>query len=179
MRIFIPAGLDVNYQNDRTGGYVAMTASSGSLEFTRFLLEHGADLNINLLADFYPALCVAVGNDNIEMAELLIQYGARVNGLGALGAAAKRKRYAMMEFQFRHGADVNDDAKECDDVVIGWLPGTTALHEAAAVGDVDVLEYLIQRGADLGLKDYYERTPAMVAREEGHQEAANFLNNMP
>lgn len=179
MRIFIPAGLDVNYQNDRTGGYVAMTASSGNLEFTRFLLEHGADPNINPLADFYPALCVAMGNDNVEMAELLTQYGARVNGLGARGEAAKRKRYAMMEFQFRHGTDVNDDAKECDDVIIGWLPGTTALHEAAAVGDVDVLGYLIQRGADLASAHNNPSNPAMVAREEGHQEAADFLNNMP
>lgn len=47
------------------------------------------------------------------------------------------------------------------------------------MGDVDVLEYLIQRGADPGLKNYCERTPAMVAREEGHQEAADFLDNMP
>lgn len=89
-----------------------MTASGTNLEFTRFLLEHGADPNINPLTDFYPALYVAASNDNFEMAELLIQYGARVNGLGALGAAARRKRYAMMEFLFRHGADVNDDAKD-------------------------------------------------------------------
>lgn len=114
------------------------------------------------------------------MAELLIQYGARVNGLGALGAA-KRKRYKMMEFLFRHGAEVNDDAKECDDDddAIGWLPGTMALHEAAAVGDIDALGYLIQRGADPGLKDYCEQMPAMVAREEGHQEAADFLDKKP
>lgn len=121
---------------------------------------------------------MAVGNGNAEMAELLIQYGARVNGLGALGAAAKRRRYDMMEFLFRHGADVNDDAKECDDIVIGWIPGTTALHEVAAVGDVDVLRFLIQRGADPSLEDCLDRTPAMVAREEGHQEAAGFLENI-
>lgn len=84
-----------------------------------------------------------------------------------------------MKLLFRHGAEVNDDAKERDHVAIGWLPGTTALHEAAAVGDVDVLGYLIQRGADPGLKDYCERTPAMVTREESHQEAADFLDKKP
>lgn len=97
------------------------------------------DPNINPLADFYPALCVAVGNVNVEMTELLFQYGTRVNRLGALGAAAKRKRYAMVEFLFRHGADMNDDAKWADDVVISWPPGTTALHGAVAVRDIDVL----------------------------------------
>lgn len=56
MRLLIPAGLNVNHQNNRTGGYVAMAASGRNLEFTRFLLEHGADPNINPLADFYPAL---------------------------------------------------------------------------------------------------------------------------
>lgn len=72
MRLLIQAGLDVNHQNDRTGGYVAMTASGRNLEFTRFLLEHGADPNINPLVDFYLVLYVAASNDNIEMADLLI-----------------------------------------------------------------------------------------------------------
>jgi len=43
---------------------------------------------------------VTVSNDNLEIAELLIQYGARVNRKGALGAAAKWKRYGVMEFLF-------------------------------------------------------------------------------
>jgi len=59
---------------------------------------------------------------------------------------------------------VDDDAKKCEYVAFGCLPGTTALHEAAAVGDIDVLGDLIERGADPDLKDYCERTPA----EDGH-----------
>lgn len=58
------------------------------------------DPNINPLADVYPAVYVTVSNDNLEIAELLIQYGARVNRKGALGAAAKWKRYGVMEFLF-------------------------------------------------------------------------------
>lgn len=79
---------------------------------------------MNPLADFYPVLYVAASNENFEMAELLIRHGAQVNGLR--WAATRRKRYAMMEFLFRHGANVNDNTKECDEVVIGRLPGRTA-----------------------------------------------------
>lgn len=68
MRILFPVRMNANYQDDRTGGYLAMAVSCGDMEFIRSLLEHGADLNIHQLASFYPAPCVAVSKGNTEIA---------------------------------------------------------------------------------------------------------------
>lgn len=104
------------------------------MDLTRYLLQHGADPNRNPLADLNPALNMAVKGNFMEMAELLIQYGAKVNGLGALAMAAEYGRFEMMKLLFQHGADVNDDAKDRAEECIDYIEGVTALHQAAKVG---------------------------------------------
>lgn len=84
-KFLIPAGLDVNYNEDHMGGFVPFTATRNQVEFTKYIQDQGADPTINPMQDLYPALNVAVGRNSGEMAELLIQYGARVNGLGIHG----------------------------------------------------------------------------------------------
>jgi len=109
LQILVPAGLDINQKEDQIGGYVAATASSGQMNLTRYLLEHEADPNCNPMADLDPALNMAVKGNFMEMAELLIQYGAKVR------------------------------AKEC----IDYIEGVTALHQAAKVGHIDVVVFLV------------------------------------
>jgi len=51
----------------------------------------------------------------------------------------------------------------------------TALHAAAANGNLEIVELLIERGADVNLKDIHGRVPMFVAIAEHQPEAARLL----
>lgn len=61
---------------------------------------------------------------------------------------------AVAEVLLEAGADIN---RACEH-------GCTALHMAAAWGHVELVEWLLEKGADATLHDDDNRTPAMMAR---------------
>ena len=54
---------------------------------------------------------------------------------------------------------------------MGW----TALHYASGYGFVELVEPLLERGADVNARDGEERTPLRVAVEEGQNEIDEML----
>lgn len=179
MKILIPAGLDVNYNLDRQGYYITTAVQKNDISLTKYLLQHGADVNKPGMTYRFPALTLAVFNDNAEMVELLIQNGAQVNGSGALGMAAAHRKFRMMDLLlFKYGVDINindNDRKTNHLRFIMRNKDFTALHEAASAGHVDVVAYLLKHGANSDL-EAEGRTPAMLAREKGHWEVVKLLD---
>lgn len=53
----------------------------------------------------------------------------------------------------------------------------TAMHEAAAAGDVDVLMLLLRNGGRVNQRDESGRTPLALAAEHGHFHVAEILLN--
>lgn len=53
----------------------------------------------------------------------------------------------------------------------------TAMHEAAKVGDVDILMLLLRNGVRVNHKDVAGVTPLAVAAEHGHLHVAEILLN--
>lgn len=53
--------------------------------------------------------------------------------------------------------------------------GMAALHEGARGGHLDVVQALVEKGANLNIKDVDERTPLYWASERGHPEVVVFL----
>ncbi|KAF5858794.1 hypothetical protein ETB97_003797 [Aspergillus alliaceus] len=142
MRIFIPSLLDVNYNVDRLGGYLTFAIRGDDSKLT-------------------PALNLAVQDNQIEMAEMLIQHGARFN---------------MMELLFRPEADINDNAKELRRMCFMLRhKERTALHEAASEGNADVVSYLLERGANPDFRNLDGQTPLMLAQTDGRQEVVEIL----
>ena len=68
------------------------------------------------------------------------------------------------------GADV--DWKDVND-------GGTGLHIAAGKNYMELLELLLAHGADVNIKDKFERTPLMVACSRGHENIARRLCRAP
>ncbi|MDB5797001.1 MAG: ankyrin repeat protein 50-like [Paucimonas sp.] len=154
----------------------SFAAASGNVPTLRYVLEQrpgqinwvgiDADANANLVA-------VAAAKGWLEIIRELRDRGlepaAVANPGCALVAAARCNYLPVVEF-------LVDSCKVPVDA-----PGilkTTALHEAASGGHVDIIQYLVRHGADHSLKDEEGRTAAELAQQAGKIEAANFLRGV-
>jgi len=126
--------------------------------------------------DSWTPLHWAVFEENVEMAELLILSGARVDaqaweGLDELAAeaplhiAARLGNIDVAETLLRHGASLE----------LGDETGATPLNVAAAEGDAAMAEFLLELGADPETSDEKGRTPLDRARAAGADEVAQLL----
>ncbi|HEX3326269.1 MAG TPA: ankyrin repeat domain-containing protein, partial [Actinomycetota bacterium] len=107
-------------------------AQSGDLVLMKLLLEHGADPTISTEHKVTP-LMVASGIGWVE---------------GVTYEWSPQQTYETVKFLLDQGADVNAQ---------DTLDGRTALMGAAHKGRPDVVQLLVDRGADLGLHDIGSR----------------------
>jgi len=142
------------------------------------------------------ALSLAVSNDHARVAQVLLEAGARPDhqdayGNTALMAAVKKDNREMVDLLLKHGASVdlknrsgNTALMVCADAAIAAKlvglgarldeanqSGETALHAAAQDGNVEMIQFLLERGAHPGLKDTKGMTALMKARAKGRDDA--------
>ena len=137
------------------------------LEVAQLLLDKGADPNINTMG--YTPFGMVSGNGP--------------NSRGAAGGAGG-VNFAMMDLLAKHGADVNARINgtlsfsfhtgygNTNDGV-NSKEGTSALHEAARNGQLDLVKHLIELGADPNLKDGDGQKPIDVLGKARAVAAAN------
>lgn len=122
---------------------------AGEVEITSIHIECENEVNMELDQTFDSTLSLAIGWGNLDMAELLINYGADVNMVlpgacgSALSIAVRMRRPDIAQFLINHGADV--------DMV---LPGSYGSALAIAVDYMkpDLVELLINQGADVNMR---------------------------
>ncbi len=124
--------------------------------------------------DGFTALHFACFFSQPEAARLLIESGAAVDAVAAnpthvmpLHSAASARNLEAARLLLEHGAPVIVNARQQG----GWVP----IHAAAQNGDRPMVELLLKHGADPKLANDEGKTPAMVAREKGHEEIAALL----
>lgn len=111
----------------------------------------------------------AVLDDNLKLAELLLQYGARieirnVEGRTALHEAIVRWRTDIVHLFCRNGADLEAP------VTSEYSFGGTALHIAATEGLVDIVQSLLRHGANSQARSRFGWTALDIGILD-HQEA--------
>ena len=136
-----------------------------------------------------PGLANAVANDGFgplglasffgheQAVRLLLRHGARVDAASSnamhvmpLHSAAAAHSVPIARLLLEHGAPVN--ARQG-----GGDSGFTPLMEAAFNGQVDMVEILVDHGADRHLRDEEGRTAADHARARGHDSLAERLGS--
>src|SRR5271169_6694674 len=124
--------------------------------------------------DGFTALHFACFFGQPEAARVLIESGAAVDIVAAnptkvmpLHSAAAARNLEAARLLLEHGAPGIVDARQQG----GWVP----IHAAAGNGDRPMVELLLKHRADPTLANAEGKTPAMVAREKGHEEIAALL----
>lgn len=130
------------------------------------------------MADSTSAITAAAERGRVDFAESLVKHGAKVSGSGALAGAAGNKQSAMVQWLLDRGADINEVGVHDFGDRRNQVYEGSALHKAAANGDIEMAKLLVERGANLEVKDPVGRTPLMRAMEEKQEDAAAYLRSV-
>jgi len=135
----------------------------GQTKIAEVLLAHGADVNAVGGVHGYSPLHLAVQNDHVDLAGMLLDRGGELNAREGHGAtplhfAVLHGRAAAAGLLLDRGADVADATTR---------DGYTALHIAALRDLKDCARLLVERGAPLEARDLEGMTPRQRAAEEG------------
>lgn len=171
-------GLDVNKYLELGGDALASACRAGNVELATFLLDRGANPDSDYPAGEYTALIWAIigHRASLDLLRLLLARGAGLKKTGALIAAAEHGKLEAVELLVgNEDVDLEEveeygdwDGRKQDDM-------GTALYKAAAEGHVQIVEFLLKKGADPGFKDRKGRSVGDVARGRGHGEIVRIL----
>ena len=94
--------------------------------------------------------------------KILVENGANLQN-GDVGQfaciAAEKKSLNLLKDVMQHGGDVT---------LPNTRSGTTALHVAVSQGNVDIVKFLVDLGADIDKPDRHGLTPRALADQQGH-----------
>ncbi|KAL2036493.1 hypothetical protein N7G274_010759 [Stereocaulon virgatum] len=140
--MLLNAGAQVNLQtvgSKFTALHCALRSKRAAM--VQFLLEHGADPNA-CSPDSSPCTPLQIAltefDTNNEIASALIDAGAHVNRTPCIGLAARAGNLQAVQLLLKAGADVNSRLGD----------ESTALQQAIAKCDADLIKLLIEAGAD-------------------------------
>jgi hypothetical protein len=140
----------------------------GNKEVAALLAEAGADTSgLDPLAGFVGELVAGDGAavDTMVAADPALLDRARAEQPGLVIRAAALRRPAAVELLVRHGFDVNHRAR------------ATALHEAAYLGDLPLVELLVSLGADPAITDTsFDATPRGWAAHGGRTDVVAWFD---
>jgi len=169
-------GADINSTNDAGDTPLNVAYDNDKKELFTLLIEKGADLNKkdkwgNTISH---KLVESTDKDALEMMELVLGKGANANVTNEMGHSPSSIAYdnanmPMLTLLIQRGVGVKDKDKYSEE---------TLLHKIAKKPRKDaleIIELLLQAGADINSKTHIGETPLMVAFTESNREIFDFL----
>jgi ankyrin repeat protein len=166
IKLLLEAGAEVNSvlppQAAEGAGSTPLHGAVGNSQVAviRELIAAGAD-PYRANTEHVTPLMTAILTEDEQALQALIDAGVDVNrplppevGLTLLAGAVRFGRPDTVELLLKNGANPNLAAPG---------NGTTALHHAAALGDIPVARLLLNHGADIELRDSQGMTPLLFA----------------
>ncbi|GLI78054.1 hypothetical protein PoHVEF18_006353 [Penicillium ochrochloron] len=164
VRQLLESGTEIDVMNGNGLTPLQVAAALGYAEMVRVLIEHKADMNVELLVQgatgYIPCtvLHIAVGREDAEIVELLLQHGARVDE-STLEEGVFKANESIFQELLDHGPDLSHRYTPKGTAVIRTLldnnanmkaygEAPPALILAAIQKDESSIRLLLERGAD-------------------------------
>ncbi|PIC13789.1 hypothetical protein B9Z55_027410 [Caenorhabditis nigoni] len=172
----IDAGANVNEMDSKEDTPLMLAVRSRRIRMVLHMLKAGADPSIYNKSE-RSALHEAAANRDIRMMKHLLNDKRIIRdideldrkGMTALMYIAEREgdeQIEMVKMLMAKGAKIDYDGAARKDSNI--YTGRTALHYAAMVDNLPMVEYLVSQNANKDKQDEEGRTPIMLAAREGH-----------
>jgi hypothetical protein len=154
----------------------AVAALAGRhFQVAQVLHRNGSSVEPRGILEFTPLHSAAYYGD-LEMVQVLLEYGVDVNAKNDLGCTplfctassligGHRNEHRVARFLIGHGADPNTRSVE----------GFTSLHLASENGRIELVRLLIELGANVEVKDDEGRTPLDFASDRQREEIIKLL----
>ncbi|KAM0715000.1 hypothetical protein Q7P37_009465 [Cladosporium fusiforme] len=153
----------INMRFDMRGTPLVIACQSQqNPEYLRFLLEAGADPNMDPDTSIFPLALVASFYTDPAAIGVLLQHGARPEGTGALAYAAMRGKEAMVLNLLEYGARPEAEANANP---AGYYAMPSPLHVAISHGHDSIVRLLLQRGADPNTTDHRGLTAIEITKQ--------------
>jgi ankyrin repeat protein len=183
-RYMLDFDVDVN-QTDRSGATPLHEAARlNKPALASDLVRRGANLeavtarpagrtSFFRIGELTPFL-TAAENGHVGMLKLLVESGANPraknpDGVGAVTLATQSRKFEALKYLVETvGLSVNEPRKS----------GGSPLHTALRFGDPEVVKYLVEKGADLTVKDRQGRTPVESAKYDAPKKVAAMLQKL-
>jgi len=191
VRALLDKGADVNARDWRRATALLYAAGHASHPVIEELLRRGADVNAADRFGETPLMIVAQNRD-VHLVSLFLKHGAKVNARDKTGYSAIACVYGnpqLVSILLRAGAKVDawtlttatygrDASPASIDALLNTgisvnardANGQTALFGAAATNKVELVRYLLGRGADVRVRDNLGRTVLEYASDGGINE---------
>jgi ankyrin repeat protein len=160
----------VNERNQQGQTRLIIASARGSVDTVRALIERGSDVNTKDFKGFTSVMGAAAAG-HTEIVELLLNSGAEVDaknsqGLTALALAVANGHLAAAKKLIEADARVEFKIK-----------GLTLLMLAASRGYSEIVELLVERGADANQTDFFGKTAMDYAKGGNFNKLAKFLES--
>ncbi|XP_071179655.1 uncharacterized protein [Mytilus edulis] len=174
---------DVNFSGTDRYTALSVACQANSTEIARLLIINKADVCAKTNIGF-TALHLAVANGNIEITRLLLKLNVNYN------SRIKNKDFIYIEIMLSllHPCTSLEDLKhrmfnfivqkesivqqyvslKSEEYVFDVVAGSSSLHIACFMGYFEIIECLLQNGADINLPKLDGTTPLFYACELGH-----------
>ncbi|OQR81985.1 hypothetical protein THRCLA_11235 [Thraustotheca clavata] len=152
---------DINALSENGYSAVAVAAYYGHLDVVKFLALHGANLNQVTDNAVFP-LRIAAQEGHTEVVRYLVPLLNDVDRRNCYGDTA-----LYMATQNQHIEVVKCLSSKAN-VNLSMEDGSTSLSRACLDGNVDIVDILIQNGADVNMPSFDGNRPLVIAAEKGH-----------
>ena len=190
VKYLIEHGADIHYNNDM----LLRVAAHYNLELVKYCVEHGADIH----ADEECAIQHSVEANNIPITQYLLDNGADIHTHSdyCLRYAVKDESPKMVEFLLKNGANPNVYDGQCLKTVIRGYPNfevftllieygadihvnqDSPLFMAIEEGNLKMVKYLVEHGANLNAKNVNNDTPFEFAKQGSDADIINYLSSV-
>ncbi|KAL0711603.1 hypothetical protein Bca4012_018581 [Brassica carinata] len=155
-------GFDPNESDNNGRTPLHISASKGSLNCVLLLLDYHADPNCRDAEGNIP-LWEAMMEGHDKVVKILLEHGAFIEA-GDVGhfacTAAEQSNLKLIKEIVLHGGDVTLPRGTC----------TSALHAAVCEGNIEMVKYLLEQGADVNKHDMHGWTARDLAEQQGHDD---------